>query len=568
MTFVNIADRFHRSISVNPTKTPNTREADVPTSASTALVEQGGTPRVLVIDADADRAQSLSSILEFVEHRAMIVTSARDINIRSHRPQDWLAIMIGQDLSEESLLRFVDWLRRDRYHPPIIVLQPYFQELQRLLKLDVAACMSIETPVRYAPLSELLRKAQRLRSEHASAPAREPSGPTGNSAAVRRVRQLIGQVGPHDSTVLITGESGTGKEVVARSIHDHSARRDEPFVAVNCGAIPAELLESELFGHEKGAFTGAITARKGRFEMADGGTLFLDEIGDMPMQMQVKILRVLQERSFERVGGNRTMRCNVRIIAATHRNLEEAIVRGDFREDLFYRLNVFPIEMPPLRDRLEDLPLLIDALVSAQRERGHGDVELAPDAIHALRAYHWPGNVRELSNLFERLAVMFPGTCVTAADLPSRYRANLATLPPRPEPHSLEAASLIDEATLPEYELPPFPNEIPPPCAPVPPVVAARPQAPSVPVVPPAGSSVVVPLIPQVPAAGAGNLAQLPEAGINLKEHIEAIEVALIQQALDQSNGVVAHAAKLLGTRRTTLVEKLRKYGLNREDSE
>ena len=183
--------------------------------------------------------------------------------------------------------------------------------------------------------------------------------PSGVSPAISAVNRLIAQVAPYDSTVLILGESGTGKEIAARAIHAASPRRHRPFVAVNCGAIPAELLESELFGHEKGSFTGAITTRKGRFEIAEGGTLFLDEIGDMSLPMQVKLLRVLQERVFERVGNHTPIRCNVRIIAATHRNLEESIARGAFREDLFYRLNVFPIEMPSLRSRIDDLPLLV-----------------------------------------------------------------------------------------------------------------------------------------------------------------------------------------------------------------
>ena len=187
---------------------------------------------------------------------------------------------------------------------------------------------------------------------------------------MRDVHRLIEQVAPFDTNVLILGESGTGKEMVARHIHELSGRAGHPFVPVNCGAIPADLLESELFGHEKGAFTGALSTRMGRFEFAEGGTLFLDEIGDMSLQMQVKLLRVLQERSFERVGSNRTIRCNVRIIAATHRDLDAAIGAGRFREDLFYRLNVFPVQMPPLRERLEDLPVLIEHLVQRQGQIG------------------------------------------------------------------------------------------------------------------------------------------------------------------------------------------------------
>ena len=234
--------------------------------------------------------------------------------------------------------------------------------------------------------------------------------------------RLIRQVAEHDSTVLILGESGTGKEVAARAIHDLSPRRQRPFVAVNCGAIPAELLESELFGHEKGAFTGAVSARKGRFEIAEGGTLFLDEIGDMSPTMQVKLLRVLQERVFERVGNHVPMRCNVRIIAATHRNLEESIARGTFREDLFHRLNVFPIEMPALRSRLEDLPLLVRDFAAHNVAEGRSEVQLSPRALAALALCPWPGNVRELANLIERLSIVTAGRIAEIGDLPAKYR--------------------------------------------------------------------------------------------------------------------------------------------------
>jgi Response regulator containing CheY-like receiver, AAA-type ATPase, and DNA-binding domains len=202
---------------------------------------------------------------------------------------------------------------------------------------------------------------------------------------------------------LILGESGTGKEVVARNVHFLSERKDGPFIPVNCGAIPGELLESELFGHEKGAFTGAISARKGRFELAEGGTLFLDEIGDMPLQMQVKLLRVLQERTFERVGGNKPLQCNVRIIAATHRNLETMISEDKFREDLYYRLNVFPIDSPALRQRKDDIPLLLQELNSRIQGDGVEGVRFTEQAIASLMEHEWAGNVRELSNLVERL---------------------------------------------------------------------------------------------------------------------------------------------------------------------
>jgi sigma-54 specific flagellar transcriptional regulator A len=503
--------------------------------------------RVLVIDADAERGSALAAVLQFIDYRPVIFPRAADVNVEGSTQQDWLAVLAGEQEDWGELKRFVDWLKRDRFHPPLLVLQPYYERALDLVGLDRSACLALDCPVKYSQLNDLLRRAGLLKMEQQEAILRAP-GPTGNSAVIRRVRQMIGQVAPYDSTVLITGESGTGKEVAARAIHDQSPRRDQPFVAVNCGAIPSELLESELFGHEKGAFTGAITARKGRFEMADGGTLFLDEIGDMSLPMQVKILRVLQERTFERVGSARSQRCDVRIIAATHRNLEDGIVKGTFREDLFYRLNVFPIEMPPLRERLEDLPMLIDDLIVAMERHGHGSVRLKPDAIHALRAYHWPGNVRELSNLVERLAVLHPGAEVGAADLPQRYRA---ATPKEPAPAAAAAVA------------PPLQSQP----QPVPRHESVSAGDLGDPGETAADGDEADPVDPDdvLPQGDAALSTQLPPEGVNLKDHIESIEIALIRQALAQSSGVVAHAAKLLNTRRTTLVEKLRKYGLQRE---
>lgn len=311
---------------------------------------------------------------------------------------------------------------------------------------------------------------------------------------------------------MILGESGTGKEVVARNLHYYSSRSDKPFVPVNCGAIPGELLESELFGHEKGAFTGAISSRQGRFELAHGGTLFLDEIGDMPVAMQVKLLRVIQERVFERVGSNKSIKANVRIIAATHRDLEEHIKQGNFREDLYYRLNVFPIEMPPLQQRVEDIPLLINELITRMEHEQRGSVRLTPAAVTALGQYPWPGNVRELSNLVERLVIMFPYGVVDVRDLPEKFRGHF--IPADDEP--------VMDVTLNS------PNNL--------------------------------------LASTSATSDRLPSEGIDLKEHLTNLEYSLIKQALDEANGVVAHAAKRLQMRRTTLVEKMRKYGLQRQE--
>ena len=332
----------------------------------------------------------------------------------------------------------------------------------------------------------------------------------GVSRAVAHVRDMVAKVAPTDSSVLITGESGTGKEVVARGIHSQSDRAAGPFVAVNCGAIPGEL-RSELFGHEKGAFTGAIQARVGRFEQAATGTLFLDEIGDMPQGMQVKLLRVLQERSFERVGSNKTQQADVRIIAATHQDLEAHAQEGKFRVDLYYRLNVFPIEIPPLRERADDVQVIGERFLEGFNKQRGTSTRVSKACFEALRQYQWPGNARELSNLMERLTILHPDEQVSAAQLPERWRTG--GIP----------SSALESPRVPDFS---FTEE---------PVVED-------------GSEIV--------------LSGLTEDGIDLKSRLAEVERTLIMQALDLSGGVVAQAAKLLGLRRTTLVEKIRKQGL------
>jgi len=245
---------------------------------------------------------------------------------------------------------------------------------------------------------------------------------TGKSAPVVELREQIERVAPTDAWVLITGENGTGKEIAARSIHAHSRRADNPLVAVNCAAIPEELIESELFGHEKGAFTGADQSKTGKFEMANNGTLFLDEIGDMSMKTQAKILRILQEQSFERVGGNKTIKVNVRVIAATNKTLEDEIREGNFREDLYYRLRVFPIYVPPLRERGSDIILLIENFVNMLvSEHGFKPLTFDEEATKALLQYAWPGNVRELKNFVERMLIMYGGKTITANMLPPEF---------------------------------------------------------------------------------------------------------------------------------------------------
>ncbi|TWI02787.1 transcriptional regulator [Luteimonas cucumeris] len=478
--------------------------------------------RILVIDADASRGEHLAGLLEFMDLTPRWATSAAEVDLSRHRANDWMALIVGKLEPCAQTEQFFAWLARAPLPPPVLLLDGDPVQFAAAHGLHEAAVWPLETPIRHAPLKACLRRAslKRLDTEH-QAQSAHGSGPTGNSPAVQQLRRLIDQVAAFDTTVLVLGESGTGKEVAARAIHQQSPRRDGPFVAINCGAIPPDLLESELFGHEKGAFTGALTARKGRFEMAEGGTLLLDEIGDMSLPMQVKLLRVLQERSFERVGGGQTIRCNVRVIAATHRDLEARIASNQFREDLFYRLNVFPIEMPALRERSEDLPALVTAIAAQLARTGRGEVRFADEALHALRAHAWPGNVRELTNLVERLAVLHPGGLVRAHDLPRRYQPeDLAPLASTPV-----ASTTIGDTT---------------------PVAAT-----------------VAPAAVETMVASD----QLPEEGIDLREHIARIELNLIRGALDRAGGVVAHAAQLLGLRRTTLVEKLRKYGVERDEA-
>jgi sigma-54 specific flagellar transcriptional regulator A len=363
--------------------------------------------------------------------------------------------------------------------------------------------------------------------------------PSGDCPRIQAINRAILRVAAHESTVLVLGESGTGKEVVARAIHDASRRAARPFVPVNCGAIPAELLESELFGHERGAFTGAISARQGRFEIASGGTLFLDEIGDMSPVMQVKLLRVLQERVFERLGSNTAIRSDVRIIAATHHDLEGAVERGTFRRDLYYRLCVFPIEMPPLRERLDDLEVLVEEIAAHHASQGWPHVRLSRAVLTLLRGYHWPGNVRELANLIERLAVECGDRVVRPEDLPCRF----------------QQADWIQAAIADELEH------------------AAR-QVESTEVLERAELVELSPVDSSQEAASASTAgrvalhAELPSDGLEMRDYLNAIERCLIDQALERSQGVVAHAARLLGLRRTTLVEKLRKFAIPVDDGE
>lgn len=473
---------------------------------------------VLLIDNNDVRRQQLQAVFEFIEVSDVIASGCDSWQEQvgaGGKPLS--ALVLGTCGSAEQAAQRLQELRATDPNLPLLLFKEDVEKSLYPEHVVQEAIAFVEQPVKYRQLLHALQQAQLYRNNRESHPMGRSSPElfrslVGNSRSIRQVRKLIQQVAASDANVLILGESGTGKEVVARNLHYYSARREKTFVPINCGAIPADLLESELFGHEKGAFTGAITARQGRFEMAEGGTLFLDEIGDMSLHMQVKLLRVLQERTFERVGSNKSITTDVRIIAATHRDLEQAIKRGEFREDLYYRLNVFPIEMPPLRERVEDIPLLVTELITRLEHEGRGTVRLTPAAVVALCQYHWPGNVRELANLVERLVIMYPMGVVEVADLPAKFQVES------------EMAEPVSEMVL---------NK----------VIAKE--------------GVGVP---------SESLPRLPREGIDLKEHLADLERHYIVQALEEAGGVVAHAASRLKLRRTTLVEKMRKYGLQRAE--
>ncbi|MDR2460288.1 MAG: sigma-54 dependent transcriptional regulator [Deltaproteobacteria bacterium] len=403
----------------------------------------------------------------------------------------------------------------------------------------------------------------------------------GQSPELKKLFRVIEKVAKSDSTVMVHGETGTGKELIARAIHLASPRRDRPMVPVNCGAIPEELLETELFGHEKGAFTGAIKDRIGRFEMANGGTIFLDEIGDMSPKLQVKLLRVLQEHEFERVGGDRVISVDIRVITATHVDLAKAISEGKFREDLYYRLNVIPVSVPALRERSEDIPLLVEYFLKRLRKtKGVNITKVAPEALQVLVSYSWPGNIRELENLMERMVILAEGDTITLEDLPARL-TNLKgpsendkniplvqsflervgrPLSPEPEDNlGTDPAAKIEDthsSSAPSAKEREDKRE--------------KIEALATPLNPEALNEVETHPGPDNPPLEKGELdpkilglmapiTDFPEEGINLNALVKEYETLVIDAALNKAGGYKNAAAKLLNINRTTLQEKLRK---------
>lgn len=464
--------------------------------------------QLLFINDHAPQCREALVILKFISPQTICVMPEQ-VHEYTQLQSNLTAIVVCDTGNDVRLTRLIENLRGMYVGIPVILLSNQAQGT------SVGVEKTLPMPLSQHQLVQALTQCeqQRLQTKQLanltfSQMSSKSTPIRGCSAPIQQVRGLIDQVAKHDVNVLILGESGTGKELAARSIHQSSARRSKPFVPINCGAIPHDLLESELFGHEKGAFTGAISTRKGRFELAEGGTLFLDEVGDMPLLMQVKLLRVLQERCFERVGGSRSINVDVRVIAATHVDLEKSVASGRFREDLFYRLNVFPIKMPALREHAEDIPQIIEQLIQGLPNIGDHQLRLSAQCINALQQYNWPGNVRELGNLVERLSVMFPDKMVQVDDLPEKYRRQI-TLSTQPMPAPIPSTPMFSHVDVKD--------------------------------------SNVLPV------------------GVDLKQLLAETEKHLIQQALDVCGGVVAHAAEYLHIRRTTLVEKMRKYNMSRE---
>jgi len=416
---------------------------------------------------------------------------------------------------------------------PVIMITAHGSVESAVEAVKLGAFDYVEKPFDQEQIRQIVAKAMRThmlsrrdaRPEESASASRGRFRLVGESAAIRQVYQVVEKVANTPSTVLITGESGTGKELVARALHDNSSRRAGPFIKINCAAIPKTLMESELFGYEKGAFTGAVGSKPGRFELAHGGSLFLDEIGEIPVEMQVKLLRVLQESEFERVGGIKTIKVDVRLITATNRDLAAEITTGGFRDDLYYRLNVVPIHLPPLRERREDIPLLVDHFIARFNERLKKQIAgAAPEALERLVSHQWPGNIRELENVIERTILFCDDAQINLADLPGELGGtpNQAMSPPTASTEDRSITAANSSGNLPLVQNP----------------TASPPTT-----LPPVGEEV----------------GSLKEA---VRAETERVERELIQRALDETAGNVTQAARKLQISRKSLQTKMKELGL------
>src|SRR5210317_1024202 len=373
--------------------------------------------KILVIDDEKSILESLAGILSDEGFIPVCVDSAEE---GLKRLQSEMLDLVLLDIWMPGMdgIEALTQIKEDYPELQVIMISGHGTIETAVLATKIGAFDFIEKPLSYDKIVLAIKNGLRfsqLETENLILRQKANNKPslTGNSPIIKNLKEQIERVAPTDAWVLIRGEHGTGKELVAQTIHRLSERNSKPMVEVNCAAIPEELIESELFGHEKGSFTGAQTSKRGKFDQADGGMLFLDEIGDMSMKTQARILRILQEQSFERVGGNQTILVDVRVLTATNKNLEEEIEAGNFRADLFWRLNVVPIHVPPLRERLEDIPLLVNALMRSLVKKGLKRKEFSQDALQALMGHSWPGNVRELRNFIERLAIMCSESKIT-----------------------------------------------------------------------------------------------------------------------------------------------------------
>ncbi len=411
-------------------------------------------------------------------------------------------------------------------HPdiPVIMITAHGSVDNAVEAVKLGAFDYLEKPFEQTQIQQVVAKALKQHELDKRAPRSvQPAasggryGLIGRSPVLEQVFAVIDKVADTPSTVLISGESGTGKELIARALHANSSRRSAPFIKINCAAIPKTLMESELFGYEKGAFTGAVGSKPGRFELADTGTLFLDEIGEIPVEMQVKLLRVLQESEFERVGGIKTIKVDVRLVTATNRDLQKEVAAGSFREDLFYRLNVVPIQLPPLRDRRSDIPLLVEHFLARFNERLKKQITgVAEEALARLTAHPWPGNIRELENVLERTILLSEGPTILASDLPPEMAGAPVANAPAPLPPSTSAPNLT------------------PPLGTVTPAAGSAPS----------------------PEARASSLKEM------VRQETERVERELIVRALEETTGNVTQAARRLKISRKSLQNKMKEFGL------
>jgi len=478
--------------------------------------------KVLVIDDDEVIRDVLQVFLLKKGFEPIIAISGEEglDSLRSDRYDLIITDLVMPGVSGMDVLREAI----DKCSAPVIVMTAFGTVQTAVEAMRIGAFDYVTKPFNLDELGVVIEKAlsvAKLRKENVMLRMQlkkkyDFKGLIGDSPAMREVFGLIEKIANTDSTVLISGESGTGKELVAKTIHfNNTDRAQGPFVPINCAAIPKDLLESELFGHERGAFTGAVNTRIGRFELAQGGTLFLDEVGELDPSLQAKLLRAVQEREFERVGGVKIIKIDVRILAASNKDLEKAVRDGAFREDLYYRLNVIPLHLPPLRRRSEDIALLVDNFVHEfAKRRKREPFSFAPDAMACLLHYHWPGNVRELENLIERLSILVPGPVITVSDLPEKL-------------HQLPLPAIAETPTAPEM-LPQVPPAVP----------------------------------PEAPVPGKFGIT-IPDAGINLNDVVDTMERNLILRALERTGGIRSKAATLLGLNRTTLLEKMKKMAID-----